>query len=57
MCAIRLTSLLAGIAISLTACVSDVPSTDLRGQARAASVLQKLGQPERKYSADGKKKL
>jgi hypothetical protein len=56
MCAIRLTSLLAGIAISLTACVSDAPSTDLRGQARA-TLIQKLGQLEREYRAGGQKKL
>ena len=54
--ALRLISLLAGIAISLTACVSYAPSADLRGQSRA-SVLQKLGQPEREYLGDGKKKL
>ncbi len=53
---IRLISLFAGIAISLTSCVSYAPSADLRGQSRV-SVLQKLGQPEREYLADGKKKL
>jgi hypothetical protein len=54
--ALRLISLLAGMAISLTACVSYGPSADLRGQSRA-SVIQKLGQPEREYLVDGKKKL
>ncbi len=54
--AIRLISLFAGLAVSLTACVSYAPSADLRGQSRV-SVLQKLGQPEREYLVDGKKKL
>ena len=54
--ALRLISLLAGMAISLTACVSYAPSADLGGQSRA-SVIQKLGQPEREYLVDGKKKL
>jgi hypothetical protein len=54
--ALRLISLLAGITISLTACVSYAPRTDLRGQSKA-SVIQKLGQPEREYRADCKKKL
>jgi hypothetical protein len=53
---LRLAFLLAFMAINLAACAGYAPSADLVGQSKA-SVLQKLGQPEREYEAGGRKKL
>jgi len=43
-------------AVTVTACAGYAPSAKLVGQDRM-SVIQTLGQPEREYVVDGKKKL